>query len=162
MADRRDRHTELAQIRRPDVTKERLEELAEARIAVRDIGSYDCILVPITRNGRLCSFMTGRVHKSLPVPTLAPGSIGLRRFGKKYIFAAICGADLVLDEESAHKALYGALVVASTEHIECIAVPVFGLMGAHLATLEATARGFSELAEEIGIFDPQVVFTRDP
>ena len=66
----------------------RFEELAEARIVTGDIGAHDGIVVPITNDGHLCPFMVGRLHVSLPIPTLALKSAGLRRFGKKYVFIA--------------------------------------------------------------------------
>ena len=93
MADQKERHAELLEhLRRHDMCKARFEELAAARVVVGDIGAHDCIVVPITNDGHLCPFMVGRVHASLPIPTLELETAGLRRFGKKYIFTAMCGA----------------------------------------------------------------------
>ena len=58
--------------------------------------------------------MVGRVDASLPIPALEVETAGLRRFGKKYVFIAVCGADGVITDETHYTAVYGALMAAST------------------------------------------------
>jgi len=132
--------------------------LRASRLVSGDIGAYDCIIVPITNDGHLCPFMVGRVHASLPIPTLALETAGLRRFGRKYIFTAVCGEDGVITDEVLYNALTGALVEASTEGVEMLAVPACGAMAGLLATMEAGVRSFDDLAELIGVHMPSVVF----
>lgn len=159
VANQKERHTELLEhLRRRDMNKERFEEPAQARMLVGDIGAYDCLVVPITNDGQLCPFMVGRVHSSLPVPTLELEAAGLRRFGKKYAFIAVCSRDGVITDEALYAALSGGLMEASTEGVELVAVPALGVTGDHLATMEAAVRSFQDLTEVIGIHMPRVVF----
>lgn len=155
MPDETNRHAELLEhLRRHDMSKARFEELAVARAVVGDIGAHDCIVVPITNDSHLCSFMVGHVHSSLPIPTLELETAGLRRFGRKYIFTAVCGADRVITDE----ALHAALMQASSEGVAAIAVPAFGPMAALISTMEAAVLSFEDLAEATGIHTPAVAF----
>ena len=140
---------------------ERFEELAAARVVTSDIGRHDCIVVPITNDGHLCPFMVGRVHGSLPIPTLALETAGLRRFGKKCVFIAVCGRDGVITDEALYAALSAGLMEASTEGVAEIAVPAFGVMADFIAPMEAAIRSFEDLTEVIGIHMPRVVFVAD-
>lgn len=162
MVDQKERHAELLEhLRRHDMNQERFEELAAVRVVVGDIGAHGCVVVPITNDGQLCPFMVGRVHASLPIPMLELETAGLRRFGKKYIFISVCGADGAITDEALHAALSGALMEASREGIPEVAVPNFGAMADFLATMEAAVRGFQELTETIGIHMPDVTFVPD-
>jgi hypothetical protein len=160
MTDSKERPTGLLNLRRREMTTER-EELVEASVVIGGIGAYDCIVIPITNDGHLCPFMVGRVHASLPIPTLALETAGLRRFGKRYIFAAVCADDFVITDVAIYNALTGALVEASTEGVAVLAVPAVGVMTGFLATMEAALRSFEDLTELIGIHMPRVVFVVD-
>jgi hypothetical protein len=162
MVDKNKRHAELLEhLLRYDMNKARFEELAEARVVIGDIALYASIVVPVTNDGHVCPFMVGRLHPSLPIPTLALESAGLRRFGKKYIFTAVCGEDGVVTDEALYNALTGAFVEASTEGVDVLAVPTFGAMAGFLATMEAALRSFEDLTEGIGIQMPEVVLVAD-
>ena len=159
MPDETNRHAEvLEHLRRHDMSKARFEELAVARVVVGDIGAHDCIVVPITNDSHLCPFMVGHVHSSLPIPTLELETAGLRRFGRKYIFTAVCGADRVITDEALHAALSAALMQASSEGVAAIAVPAFGPMAALISTMEAAVLSFEDLTEATGIHTPAVAF----
>ena len=109
LAGNKNREAELPDhLQRPDMNKERFEELAVARVVVGDIGRPRLHVVPITNNGRLCPFMVGRLPASLPVPTFEIETAGLRRSGKKYVFIAVCGANGVITDDALHASLSGA------------------------------------------------------